>query len=332
MKIVMTGGAGFIAKAVTRQILDFEGGKLDGQTVDEIVHSDVALSLYKHTKVKARIDDVTDPKAVEVLIDEGVDGVFHLAGVVSVGAERNFELGYAVNLDGTRHVLEACRKAGAKRGKPVKLVFATTFAVYGGALPDIITDDTAERPETSYGGQKRMGEILINDYSRRGFLDGRSVRLNTILVRPGLPNLAASTWVSSIIREPLSGEDVVCPVKPDTRMIILGPLKTADSMVKAYNIDAEKLGKDRTILLNGLSATAADVVAAVERFGKTRKLGKIKWELDPVIQRICDSWPKRAGGKKAPSLGMEIDGSIDEIIQQFIDHDLQDHLKMVGKA
>src|SRR5208283_5052142 len=220
MRIVITGGCGFLGRRLALLLLD-KGCK--SGTIDEMVLFDNAPSALPlpddDRRVHVVTGDIADRATVRNLIAPGTDAVFHLAAIVSGQAEADTDLGYRVNLDGTRAVLEACRALGTCP----RLVFASSLAVYGGALPPAVGEDTPLTPQTSYGTQKAIGELLVNDYSRKRFVDGRVLRLPTVVVRPGRPNRAASTFASSIIREPLSGQEAVCPVSPDTVMALASP-------------------------------------------------------------------------------------------------------------
>src|SRR5690348_11984060 len=226
MRIVITGGCGFLGRRVALKLLA-EGSPLG--PVDELVLFDnapSALPLPKDKRLTLVTGDIADRTAVASVIARGTDAVFHLAAIVSGQADT--DLGYRVNLDGTRAVLDACRALGTVP----RLVFASSLAVYGGRLPPEIGDDTALTPQTSYGTQKAIGELLVNDYSRKGFVDGRALRLPTVVVRPGRPNRAVSTFASSIIREPLSGREAVCPVAPDTVMALASPRRVVDALLR----------------------------------------------------------------------------------------------------
>ena len=254
--------------------------------------------------------------------------MFHFAAVVSAGAEADFDLGYRVNLDGTRNVLEACRALGTNP----RVIFTSSLAAFGGDLPPAVTDDTALTPQTSYGAQKSIGEFLIRDYTRKGFLRGTSVRLPTICVRTGLPNKAASTWASSVVREPLTGVDVVCPVTPETIMVVLSPRKTVDAFVRLHDLSHDAFGPGRTLLLNGINVTAKQLEQAVGRHAGNRKVGKVSWQHDPAIQKICDGWPQGIDSRRARSLGFETDKDLDEVVRNFIADDLDDQLKIAKAA
>src|SRR6266404_5523949 len=237
MRIVITGGCGFLGRRVALQLLA-EGSAVG--RVDELVLFDnapSALPLPDHRRLALVTGNIADRETVAHVITKGTDAVFHLAAIVSGQAEADTDLGYRVNLDGTRAVLDACRALGSTP----RLVFASSLAVYGGRLPPEVGDDTALTPQTSYGTQKAIGELLVNDYSRKGFVDGRALRLPTVVVRPGRPNRAASTFASSIIREPLAGQDAVCPVAPDTVMALASPRRIVEGLVHALDLPAATL-------------------------------------------------------------------------------------------
>ena len=204
--------------------------------------------------------------------------MFHLAAIVSANAEEDFDLGYRVNLDGTRHVLEACRALP----EPVRLVFASSVAVYGGDMPAVLDDGTILTPQTSYGAQKAAGELLLNDYGRKGFVDGRALRLPTIVVRPGKPNRAASTFASSIIREPLAGQEAVCPVERDAEMYILSPRRVIQALIHAFELPAEAFGMTRMLTLPGITVSIGEMVDALDEIAGERVAHRIQWQPDPI--------------------------------------------------
>src|SRR5262245_19721642 len=252
--------------------------------------------------------DIADPSAVGAAIAPGTDAVYHLAAVVSGEAEADTDFGYRVNLDGTRAVLEACRALGTCP----RLIFASSLAVYGGRLPPDVGDDTPLRPQTSYGTQKAIGELLVNDYSRKGFVDGRAVRLPTIVVRPGKPNRAASSFASSIIREPLTGLETVCPVSPETRLAILSPRQAVAAFVRAHDLPAAAFEHTRSLIVPGLSVQVSDMVAALQRAAGAEAVQHIRWQPDAEIQRIISSWPGAFTSQRALRLGFQADASMDD--------------------
>src|SRR5580693_4431870 len=300
MRIVITGGCGFLGRRVAMRLL--ERGSALGP-VDELVLFDnaaPALPLPEDGRIKLVTGDIADRDTVRRLIAPdgpkfGADAVFHLAAIVSGQAEADTDLGYRVNLDGTRAVLDACRALGTVP----RLVFASSLAVYGGALPPAVGDDTALTPQSSYGTQKAIGELLVNDYSRKGFVDGRALRLPTVVVRPGLPNRAASTFASSIIREPLTGKDAVCPVAPDTVMALASPRRVVAALAHALDLPGEALGDSRSLQVPGFSVSVGEMAAALRRAGGDGAYRRIAWQPDPGVQRIISSWPRALATPRA---------------------------------
>jgi nucleoside-diphosphate-sugar epimerase len=324
MKVVITGGAGFIGRKLAQRILAqgaMTGPSGDREAVSELVLFDAVAPAddeLADARVRAVIGDITDAGLVAEVIDARTNSVFHLAAVVSAGAEAEFDLGYQVNLGGTRNVLEAAR---ASDGLP-RVVFASSLAVYGGEVPETVLDETPITPETSYGAQKVMGEFLITDYSRKGYIDGRAMRLPTVVVRPGKPNKAASGFASGIIREPLNGVDMVCPVTPESRMAIMSPRTVVDCFMHMHELDSASLGASRAILLSGFSVSMADTAAAVQAVETNRTRGRITFEVDPQIQAIVDGWPKTTSSAKAASLGFPADSNIADVIAAYIEDEL----------
>jgi D-erythronate 2-dehydrogenase len=314
MRIVITGGCGFLGQRVALQLL----ARSD---VGELVLFDnapPALPLPKDKRLQLVTGDIADRGAVRHLISPGTNSVFHLAAVVSGQAEADTGLGYRVNLDGTRSALDACR---ALETCP-RMIFASSLAVYGGELPPAVGDETPLTPQTSYGTQKAIGELLVNDYSRKGFVDGRAVRLPTVVVRPGRPNRAASTFASSIIREPLAGREAVCPVSPDTVMALASPRRIVAGLVHAHDLHVDAFGANRSLQLPGFSVAVGEMAAAVRRAGGEEAYARIRWEPDPQIQRIISGWPQALHALRAEALGFKADRDIDEVVRAFIEDDL----------
>jgi nucleoside-diphosphate-sugar epimerase len=324
MKVVITGGGGFLGRKLAQRLL--RDGELTGpdgkrQEISELVLFDVMAPPAEETtdeRITVLTGDIADHNVVDSAITPGTASVFHLASVVSAGAEADFDLGYSVNLDGTRHVLEAARAAGTCP----RVVFASSIAVYGGDIPVTVEDATPITPETSYGAQKTIGEYLITDYSRKGFIDGRAMRLPTIVVRPGKPNKAASGFASGIVREPLNGIDFVCPVNPDSQMAIMSPRTVIDCFVHMHEIAGADLGASRGLLLSGFSVSMADTVGALRKVAGNRHLGEISFKTDPHIQAIVDGWPKASHSARAERLGFPRDRDIENIIAAYIEDEL----------
>lgn len=305
MTVVVTGAAGFIGRALVAALAKRfpDAG---------IVAADQAQVDVQG--VRAVTGNIAYPQLARALIARDVDTVFHLASLVSGGAEQNFELGTKVNLDATRDLLEACRLAGQRP----KFVFASSIAVYGGELPDPVTDETQPAPRISYGVQKLVCELLINDYSRRGYVDGRSLRLPTIMVRPGSANTAVSGWASAVVREPLAGRDYVCPVRPETRMACLSLSRTIDALLHAASLPAGALEWDRTVLLTGISVSAQEMWQAARRHAGDRVLGEVKFQPDPDIQAVMDAVPRATQSQRAARLGFGHDADIDGIVTEYL--------------
>lgn len=297
MRILVTGAAGYIGSALVRA--------LPREQVTATDQSHVGQPHGGHPGEV--VGNLAYPKFARSLITPEVGVIFHLASLVSGGAEQNFELGTKVNLDATRDLLEACRLAG----HCPKFVFASSVAVYGGKLPDPVTDDTPPMPRLSYGAQKLVSEVLIDDYTRRGFVDGRALRLPAVLVRPGSANTAVSGWSSAIIREPLAGRDYVCPVRPETRLACISLAKVVECFVRISEVDP--YGPQRTVLLNGISVSAGEMWDAV----KGRAKGKVRFEPDPQIQPLMDAAPKTTIGARAKALGLPQSASIEEIVREY---------------
>ena len=323
MRIVITGAAGFIGKKLARTLLA-RGTLMDRhgtvQVIREITLFDVveADGMPDDPRLDTVAADITDAAAVGSVIGRRTDAVFHLAAIVSANAEEDFDLGYAVNLDGTRHVLEACRTLP----EPVRLVFASSVAVYGGAMPEVLDDATILTPQTSYGAQKAAGELLVNDYSRKGFVDGRALRLPTIVVRPGRPNRAASTFASSIIREPLAGEQAICPVERDAEMYVLSPRRVIQALIHAFELPAADFGMTRMLTLPGITVSIGEMVDALEEVAGTAVARRIQWQPDPRIQKIVAGWPARFNARRARAMGFEPDADVAEIIRAHIEDEL----------
>ena len=314
MRIVITGGCGFLGRRVALKLLE-------RPDLDEIVLFDnaaPALPLPEDGRLKLVIGDITDREAVRRAISPGTESVFHLAAVVSGQAEADTDLGYRVNLDGTRAVLDVCRALGTCP----RVVFASSLAVYGGELPPAVGDETPPTPQTSYGTQKAIGELLVNDYSRKGFVDGRAVRLPTVVVRPGRPNRAASTFASSIIREPLAGREAVCPVSPDTVMALASPRRIVEGLLRAHDLPAAAFGERRSLQLPGFSVAVGEMAAAVRRAANEVAYARIRWQPDSQIQQIISGWPQALVAARAEALGFAADSGIDEVVQAFIEDDL----------
>jgi len=320
--IVVTGGAGFLGKRLARELL--RRGTLAGtggaqQRIDRIVLLDVvAATDFDDPRIEVVAGDIAEASVVDAVIDGGVSSVFHLAAVVSGEAERNFDLGMRVNVDAARVVLEACRRGGARP----RVLFTSSVAVYGGDLPDVVTDTTPLDPRSSYGVQKVIGEFLICDYTRKGFVDGRVARLPTISVRPGRPNQAASSFASGIIREPLNGEDAVCPVAKELRLWLLSPRRAIESLVALHDVPSGALGSARQVNLPGLSVSVGEMVEALRAVGGEVAVKHIRWQRDELVERIVGSWPAAWDTSRARSLGLAADTDFETVVRAYVEDEL----------
>ena len=319
MRVLITGGGGFIGKKLAEVLLRQD--ELCGKPIDHLVVADAAeiAGLSENPKLSMSRLDITDQAAVRSQVHAGFDAIFHLAAIVSANAEAHFDLGYRVNLDGTRYLLSALHELGTTP----RLVFASSVAAYGGNLPAVIHDDFHLTPQTSYGAQKAASELLVADYNRKGFIDGRSLRLPTIVVRPGKPNKAASTFASSIIREPLAGQRAICPVHRESRMYILSPRQVVRSFIHAMELDSVLIGPQRSIVLPGITAGIGEMADALADVAGSKVAARIEDRHDPHIQSIVDGWPPTFQPERALSLGFEADQSVKEIIRAHIDDELE---------
>lgn len=309
MKILVTGGAGFLGSRLIQALLaPAANDLLPGLT--HILSVDLAPCPLQDPRIESLIGDIADPAFITPLIDADTAIVYHLAAVVSGQAEADFDLGMRVNLDATRVLLEACRQ----QGHAPKLVFASSLAVFGGELPAQVPENLAPLPQSSYGAQKAMAELLINDYSRKGFIDGRVCRLPTISVRPGRPNAAASSFASGIIREPLAGEPSNCPVPLDTRLWLSSPDCVIANLVHAARLDGQALGLRRTLNLPGISVSVRQMLDSLERLAGVAARALVGHEADPRVERIVCSWPGDFDIRRPLQLGFAVDPDFDAIV------------------
>lgn len=308
MNILITGGGGFLGSRLAHALQQ-------RHPEARITLLDMGFPPGVESKFECLVGDVASPVVIEKAVVGGaVDSIFHLAAVVSGGAEADFDLGYRVNLDGTRHLLEACRKLA----KPPKVVFTSSVAAFGGKLPDVLDDSTTPAPQTSYGTQKVIGEYLIADFTRKGMIDGRSLRLPTIVVRPGKPNLAASSFASGIIREPLAGQPSECPVPESTGVWILSPRRVVESFIHAHDLPSEAWPTTRVVNLPGITLTVREMLDAMGRVAGRETVERVKFVDDARIQGIVRTWPVRFRTERANAMGFKADEGFDEIVRDHM--------------
>ena len=323
MHVAIIGAAGMLGRKLTARLaVDGRLGSadLDHLTLLDVIEPDPPAG-WTGTLDRARVD-LGDPAGAGSAVAGRPDVVIHLAAVVSGEAEADFDKGYRVNLDGTRNLLDAIRAAHHADGYRPRLVFTSSIAVYGAPLPAPIPDDFHLTPLTSYGTQKAIGELLLTDYTRRGFVDGVGIRLPTICIRPGVPNKAASGFFSNILREPLVGQEAVLPVSEDVRHWHASPRSAVGFLLHAATMDLEPLGWRRNLSMPGLSATVGEQIEALRRVAGEKAVKLIRREPDPMIAKIVSGWARDFDTSRAASLGFTAERSFDEIIRVHIEDEL----------
>jgi nucleoside-diphosphate-sugar epimerase len=322
MNVLITGGGGFIGSRLARALL--ERGRLGGRSIERLVLADQVAPRAELTgdrRVETRVGPLLDQ--CEALGKEGYDSVFHLASAVSGECEADFDLGLRSNLDTTRALLDALRAATVRGGKPPKLVFSSSVAVFGPdpskPLPDLVADDTLPAPKTSYGTHKLMCEYLIADYSRKGFVDGRSARLMTVTVRPGRPNGAASSFFSGIIREPLAGEEAICPVDASVSHPLTSVARTVEGLIAIHEASLEQMGGRLALNLPAVNATVGQMLDALEEVAGKAVRERVRFVRDETIASIVGNWSRGCTAERAARLGLRADKDFASIIRQYID-------------
>jgi nucleoside-diphosphate-sugar epimerase len=321
MKMLITGGAGFLGQQLIARVLAAGGLRLHDaggardEPVTHIVCFDQGLGALQDPRVRNLAGDISDPAQVRALVDRDTGVVVHLAAVVSGTAEADFDLGMRVNLDGTRHLLEACRAAG----HAPRLLFSSSIAVFGGALPPVVADATTPTPQGSYGIQKLIGELLVQDYTRKGFIDGRAVRVPTVVVRPGLPNGAASGFASGIIREPLAGRAAPLPVPPETEMWVASPRTVVGMLLHALALAPQDWGWHRSLNLPGLTVSMRDEIAALREVAGDAVAGRIETKPDASVMRLVSTWAARFDTARADAMGFTADADFVSIVRAYVE-------------
>ena len=322
MHILIIGAAGMVGRKLSAALL--EAGQVGGREISKLTLADVVAPAPAAAPidVESIAIDLSAPASATQLVASRPDLIFHLAAIVSGEAEADFEKGYRINLDGTRYLLEAIRLEGQASPYKPRVVFTSSIAVFGAPFPEAIGDEFFSTPLTSYGTQKAICELLLNDYSRRGFLDGVGIRLPTIVIRPGKPNLAASGFFSNILREPLVGQEAVLPVSRDVRHWFASPRAAVGFLRHAAEIDTAALGWRRTLSVPGLSATVGEEIEALRRVAGDKAVGLIREEPDEKIAAMVEDWPRNFDASRAASLGFVAENSFDEIIRIHVEDEL----------
>lgn len=317
MNILIIGGGGFLGQKLALDLAKrgtLRGQQISSLTLADVVDPAVVAAPFPVTTTRC---DITDPTSVAAVVTPKTDVIYLLAAIVSAHAEEDFDAGMQINLFGTYHVLERCRALGTK---PV-VVFTSSMAIYGGDVANPLGEHTFPNPQTSYGTQKAIGELLVNDYSRKGFIDGRGFRLPTVSVRPGKPNRAASSFMSSILREPLNGQEAICPVDPDFLHYYVSPRRCVESLVKGAELDADDLGTNRILQMPGRSLSIAQMIEAMTAVAGTDPAKRIRWEAQPEVKRIVSGWKWDIHADRAEALGLRADDSFEDNIRYYIEDD-----------
>ena len=308
MKVVITGGGGFIGAKLARALLARAG-------LTRLTLADQAFpELPADARLQTLAGDISDAKFAARAIAPDTDSIFHLAAVVSGAAEADFDLGMRVNLEGMRNVLERARRCA----RAPHLVLASSVAAFGGRLPDVLDDSTTPTPQTSYGSQKVVSEYLVSDYSRKGYIDGRSLRLPTIVVRPGKANAAASSFASAVVREPLNGVAYECPLPPETGVWLLSPRRVVEAFIHAHELPASAWGANRVVNLPGITVTVGEMLAAMGKIAWAQAAKRVSFKLDPRIEAIVKTWPVRFDTPRALAMGFKADPGIEAVIRDYV--------------
>ncbi|KPF60125.1 D-erythronate dehydrogenase [Rhizobium sp. AAP116] len=323
MHILVIGAAGMVGRKLAQRLTrdgELQGRQITAMTLADVMAADAPAGF--DGRVTIETVDLSEPVTAERLIVSRPDVIFHLAAIVSGEAELDFEKGYKINLDGTRYLFEAIRLAHMADGYCPRVVFTSSIAVVGAPLPYPIPDEFHTTPLTSYGTQKAICELLLSDYSRKGYFDGIGIRLPTICIRPGKPNKAASGFFSNILREPLVGQEAVLPVGEDVRHWHASPRSAVGFLIHGANIDLETVGPRRNLSMPGLSATVGEQIEALRRVAGEKAVKLIRHEPDEMIMRICAGWAPGFEATRARALGFTAENSFDEIIRVHIEDEL----------
>ena len=323
MHVVITGGAGFLGSRLARELLargtlTDSAGRPQGLTSLTLLDVAMPASPPVDARVRSIMGDLADPRIVAEAVTPDTRSIFHLAAVVSGQAEAEFDLGMRVNFDATRTLLECCRTLP----EPPKVVFTSSLAVFGGKLRDPVPDDAPLMPQSSYGSQKAMGELLVYDMTRKGYVDGRSLRLPTVTVRPGKPNRAASSFASGIIREPLAGVEAICPVGPDTELWVQSPRTVVRNLVLGHELPADRFAFSRSVNVPGLCVSVGQMVEALRAEAGDAVARRVRFQPDAAVERIVSTWPPRFDARAGAALGMQADADFASIVRAYLQDDM----------
>jgi len=315
MRVLVTGGGGFLGSKLIAALL---AGRDGLPQAERIVSLDRIAPAIDDPRLATLTGSLSDEGLLEGAFGDGIDMVWHLAAAVSAECEADLDLGLTVNLEGTLALLQAARAAG----KVPRLVFASSLAAYGGDLPETVDDQTPITPDGSYGTQKAIGELLVKDFGRRGLVDGRSIRLPTVVVRPGKPNRAASGFASGILREPLAGQPSRCPVPPETRMAIVSPRQAVDGLLRAAVLPAEAFGPGRVFNQPGLTVSVAEMIESLRLVAGDAAVELIDMSPEPDITRLVCSWPQGVASARAVAAGLRADADMDAVLRCYLEDEL----------
>lgn len=312
MNIVITGGAGFLGSLLAQTLLQQDSGSIQSLMIVDRVKPNGTIT--EDPRVSAIVADITDPQQVATLIGPTTTHVFHLAAIVSSHAEQDFDIGIKVNLTATQLMLEQCRQVNSE----IRFVFSSSLAVFGGALPEVVTPMTATQPSSSYGTQKAIGELLVNDYGRKNLVDAISVRLPTICIRPGVPNQAASSFVSGMVREPLKGQTSNCPVDLDLGLWISSPETVIQNIIHASRLERSAIQGYRTFNLPGIRVTPRTMLAAMAEQVAPSRTDLVTIKKDKAIESIVASWPQTIDNTKELNLGFSVDANFNAVLSRYL--------------
>lgn len=323
MRILIIGGSGMVGTKLICKLA--ESGRIGNHEIAEVKSLDVVAGSFGDTPfaMKSIACDFADKTIIEQAIAERPDMIFHLAAIVSGEAEADFDKGYRINLEGTQNLLDAIRH---QKDYLPKLVFTSSIAVFGAPFPESIPDTFYTTPLTSYGTQKAIAELLINDFTRRGILDGISIRLPTICVRPGLPNKAASGFFSNIIREPLVGKEAILPVSEDVRHWHASPRSAVGFLIHAATMDSQQIGPKRNLTLPGVSVTVGEQIAALRKIAGEKAVSLIRREKDDAIVKMVAGWATRFDATRGRQLGFTAESDFEQIIRTHIEDELNGNI------